>query len=194
MEDRHQLVRLLVAQLVAPRVLDKGKLAVDALADRGGGGLGEDEARHVLQLGAAGAIRVPPQVGGILLRTRHHPRACKRALLGAVEGDLRINLLAELGDLGLIGGGIRRKLVVRGQVGRFVVDEGDACLPLRLVDGEALAHLVQDRDPLDHIEEALGDLLVLRLLVLVELGIEHVGGRREVRVPVGPALLVLLKA
>ena len=98
MKEGDELVRLHVIQPVPARVLDEGELRVDTLADRGRGWLGEDEARHVLQLRAARAIRVPPEVGRLRGGGGHHPRALERALLRAIEGELRIDLLAEGGD------------------------------------------------------------------------------------------------
>ena len=98
MKEGDELVRLHVIQPVPARVLDEGELRVDTLADRGRGWLGEDEARHVLQLRAARAIRVPPEVGRLRGDGGHHPRALERALLRAIEGELRIDLLAEGGD------------------------------------------------------------------------------------------------
>ena len=88
MEERHQLVGLRVLELVAARVLDESELGVDALADRGRGGLREDDARHVLQLGAARAVGVPPHVGRLVARAVHDPGAREDDLLHAVEGVL----------------------------------------------------------------------------------------------------------
>ena len=62
-EDGHELVCLVVLQLVAPPVLDERELRVDALADRGRGRLGEDETRHVLQLARGSSHRWRPTTG-----------------------------------------------------------------------------------------------------------------------------------
>ena len=48
MEEAYELVSLRVAQLVAPTILDKLELAVDALADRRRTWLREDHARNSL--------------------------------------------------------------------------------------------------------------------------------------------------
>ena len=46
------------------------------------------------------------RVGGHLLGTCHDPCARERALLGAIEGELRVDLLTELANLGVRGGGV----------------------------------------------------------------------------------------
>ena len=78
-EEGHELVRLLVAEPVAPAILYELKLGVNALADRHRARLREDHARHGLQLGHGRAVLVPPQVAGHVLGRIHDPLARKDA-------------------------------------------------------------------------------------------------------------------